>query len=271
MILRWTIWVACTLAFFAGKAQLFGGMEKLRTIEGAYRFITTDNLNNLYLLGNTGQLKKLNANGDSVAVFNEVRKYGGATFVDASNPVKILLYYSDFGTILVLDGMLQVRNTIDLRRSNILSANPICLSYDGKIWLFDTMEKKLKKLDEKGNVTFQTTDFRQLFNPVPTPVSMFDYDGYLYLYDSAQGIYVFDYYGAFKNRLLVTNKNNLSFMGKNIFATDSSAIYRYEASGLRYDEFSMPDDLKQYRQYVFRANLLYALNDKGVDIFRLSP
>jgi hypothetical protein len=45
---------------------------------------TVDNLDNIYTLDSRNQLKKFNANGDSVAVYNDVKKFGTATYIDVS-------------------------------------------------------------------------------------------------------------------------------------------------------------------------------------------
>ena len=68
-----------------------------------------------------------------------------------------------FATVVVLDRLLNVRNIIDLRKQNILQARAIGQSYDNKIWLYDEVENKLKKIDEDGKLLLETPDFRQLF------------------------------------------------------------------------------------------------------------
>ena len=136
----------------AATAQTDSSFQFVKTVSGDIVSFTVDNLDYLYLVGSTNQVKKLNANGDSVAVFNNVRKYGQASLIDVSNPLKVLLYYSDFATIVVLDRMLNVRNTIDLRRQNILQVRAIGQSYDNKIWLYDEVDNKLKKIDEDGTL-----------------------------------------------------------------------------------------------------------------------
>src|SRR2546430_15572601 len=92
-------------------------------IKGDIVNFTVDNLDNVYVLTSTDQLKKYNANGDSVAVFNNVKKFGKVSTVDVSNPLKVLLYYKDFSTIVVLDRLLTQRNTIDLRQQSIFQVN----------------------------------------------------------------------------------------------------------------------------------------------------
>ena len=193
--MRIPILIFCFL-MFAGKiaAQADTTFSLLRTIPGDIESFTVDNLDNIYILNSHNQVKKLNANGDSVAVFNDVKKYGKATLLDVSNPLKVLLYYKDFATIVVLDRFLNVVNSIDLRKQNIFQAKAVAQSYDNKVWVYDELENKLKKVDEEGKTLFETPDFRQLFGQAPVPQKIFDQDKLVYLYDSAQAVFVFDYF-----------------------------------------------------------------------------
>src|SRR5579864_4125058 len=88
-------------------------LQLVKEIGGSFKNFYTDNLNNIFILSQENQLKKLGSKGDSVAVFNDVRKYGELYSLDVSNPLKLMLYYRDFATILTLDRFLNVINTID--------------------------------------------------------------------------------------------------------------------------------------------------------------
>lgn len=260
------------LSFFSflAKAQSFSMGQKLKTVTGDYASFSVDNLDNIYLLSASNQLKKLNQAGDSISVFNDIKKFGEATLVDVSNPVKIMLYYKGFSIIVVLDGMLNLKNTIDLRRKNIFNATAAGLSYDGKIWLYDDMDNVLKKLDDEGNVLFKTADFRQIFDKVLAPVKIFDQNQYVYLYDSLQGIYVFDYYGSYKNKIDITGWKNLHITGKYIYGAVGNALYRYNISTFKYDEWPVPAALQGVKQLFIKNNKLYALGKNGLDIYSLS-
>ena len=65
--------------------------------------------------------------------------------IDVSNPMRVLLYYKDFSTIVILDRFMTNRSTIDLRKQDIFQVEAVCLSYDNKIWVYDEFEHKLKK------------------------------------------------------------------------------------------------------------------------------
>lgn len=242
--------------------------NKIKSIPGNYISFSVDNLENIYLLSATNQLKKLRPNGDSVTVFNDVKKFGEATLVDVSNPLKILLYYKGFATVVVLDAMLNLKNTIDLRRKNIFNVNAIGLSYDGKIWVYDEMDNTLKKIDDNGDVIFKTADFRQLFDRTIAPKKIYDQNRYVYLYDPAQGIYVFDYYGAYKNRIDITNWEQLRIADKYIHGKDKKSLYKYNMLSFQYDEWPIPAAFQGYRQLSFRDKKLYALSDTALEIYQ---
>lgn len=240
----------------------------LRTIKGDIADFTVDNLNNIYIISSKNQVKKLNADGDSIAIYNDVKKFGQLSYVDVSNPLKTLIYYRDFATIVVLDRFLNIRNTIDLRKQNIFSVKAISQSYDNKIWLYDEQDNKLKKIDEDGKLLLETPDFRQLFiERAPAPQRIFDHDRYVYLYDEDQGVFVFDYYGAFKNKILITGWQNFKASGNFIFGSNTDTLHRYEISTYRLDQWKMPGAISQSHSFNFTSTRLFVLKKGEIEIY----
>lgn len=259
----------CLSASVAIKAQNDSAFSFLKTIKGKYTAFTVDNLDNIYLITATNQLKKLNGNGDSAGVFNDVKRFGALTAIDVTNPLKILLYYKSFATVVVLDRFLNTRNTINFRKQNIFSVQNIATSYDNNIWLFDEQDYKLKKIDDDGGLLQETTDFRMLFDSVPSPINLVDKDNFVYLYDTAKGFYIFDYYGAFKNRLPFLNWSNVAVSAKNMYGFGNNKLYSYELNSLTLKEYQLPGFFGNY--YTIKAinGKLYLLKDDGVYIYQV--
>ena len=251
------------LLFVVAKGQPGEPYTQTNAITGDIVNFAVDNLDNVYILTSTDQLKKYNANGDSVAVFNNVKKFGKVSSIDASNPLKVLLYYKDFSTIVILDRLLTVRNTIDLRQQNIFQVNAISQSYDNNMWLYDEGASKLKKIDDAGKVLLETPDFRMLFNEAPHIKNIYDQDGFVYLYDPEQSVFVFDYYGALRNKILITNWQDLKVTGKYIFGINNDTLHRYEISTFRVDDEKLPAPLENSVKVNFTSSRLYALK-KGI-------
>jgi hypothetical protein len=257
------------VSFIDINAQSDSIFKLIKIISGDIVDFTVDNLDNIYILNSRNQIKKLDVNGDSVAVFNDIKKYGQATFIDVSNPLKVLLYYKDFATIVALDRFLNIRNTIDLRKQNILQVRAIGQSYDNKIWVYDELESKLKKIDEDGKLLLETPDFRLLLGQAPSPLKIFDEDKYVYLYDSLQGVFVFDYYGALKNNIMISRWQNFKVAGKYIFGSRADTLYRYEIKTFLLDDWKMPEQLYHSRAFNFSSTRLYALKNDGIEIYSI--
>src|SRR4051812_5566844 len=120
--------------------------SKYTPIQGSITDFEVDNIGNIYLVINNEQLKKLDVNGDSIAVYNDVKRYGKISSVDASNPFKVLVFYKESSTIVILDRLLSVKNIVDLRKNHIQQVKAIRLSYDNNIWLYDEAEGKIRKV-----------------------------------------------------------------------------------------------------------------------------
>ncbi len=236
-------------------------------ITGDFTDFTIDNLGNLYLVGLTGQLKKIGPNGDSIAVFNNVRQYGKLYFIDVTNPLKVLLYFRDFGTIVVLDRFLNTRTTIDLRRQHLFQVKAIGQSYDNNIWVFDELESKLKRVSEDGRILDQSTDFRQLFDSTPSPQFIVDQNKQVFLYDSLKGVYLFDYYGTLKNRIRLTGWTDFTVIGDAMYGRDEGMLYRYEAGTLNLQQYRIPDNMRDARKIKITSGSIYLLRDNRLEVY----
>lgn len=254
---------------FASLAQSDSSFVPFVKIKGDIIAFAADNFDNIYLLNSSDQIKKINGNGDSVAVFNNVRRYGKVAQIDVSNPLRVLLYYKDFSTVVVLDRLLSIRTTIDFRKQDIFQVQAVCLSYDNQIWLYDEFEHKLKKIDENGKLLFATSDFRQLFGEAFSFTSISDQDGFLYLYDKNKGVYVFDYYGALKNIFSLTGYDNFRAVGKFITGTRNDSLMRYYPANLLLQEVRLPEAFRKAQSILFTATKAYALKKDELDIYQL--
>lgn len=264
---KFLISLTCMFSFCILYAQEDTSFHLLRKLKGDFIEFTVDNLDNIYTLNSRNQVKKYNANGDSVAVYNDVRKFGQASLIDVSNPLKILLYYRDFATVVVLDRFLNAVNVVDLRRLGIFQARAIGQSYDNKIWVYDDLENKLKKVDENGKLESETVDMRQVLGQSIGPVKIFDENRFVYLYDPTKAMYVFDYYGAMKNGILISGWDNIKVAGRYIYGSKGDSLYRYEIKTFLYDQWKMPAAISGSRSFNFTSDKLYAL--KKDDLERL--
>ena len=246
-------------------------LQLKNTIKGDFANLSVDNLGNIFLITSANQIKKLNNNLDSIAIFNESKLYGDIYSLDVSNPLKVLVYYKDYNTILSLDRQLSKRNTLDLRLQNIFQVRAIAQSYDNNIWLFDEVDNTLKKIDEAGNLLLETPDFRQLFGDAYLPQTILDMNGLLYLYNQKKGWKIFDYYGGFKSQYPVFNWQDVQVADGYLKGHDSSYFYADRPKDLQFLRAKPDINIASVRKIIQLNGLYYFLTKEGLSIYTELP
>ena len=271
MIRRLLILFIGFAAAFPANAQADSIFHFVKDYRGGITDFSVDNLGNLYLVYQSGQLKKLKPEGDSLAVYNNIRKSGRLHSIDVSNPLKVLLFYKDFSTIVILDRFLNERTTLDLRRHNLSQVRTIGQSYDNNIWVFDELEVKLKKIGDDGRLIDQSNDFRLIFDSAPSPSKIIDQNKFVYLYDPAKGIYSFDYYGGFKGRIPFTGWSDFNVINNSILGRDSNNLDRYDAGSLQLQQFPVPSFMNEADKIMITQGNVYLLKDGVIMVYSFRP
>lgn len=238
-----------------------------KSINGDFIDFNVDNLGNIFLITSTNQIKKINSNLDSTGVFNNYKYYGKIYFVDVSNPLKILVFYKDFSTVIVLDRFLSKRNTIDLKASNILQPKVISQSYDNNFWVFDEIDATIKKVDDNGRIISTFTDLRLLFDEVPTPSTLIDKDGFLYLYCNDYGWLIFDYYGALKNKFAAKNWQDVQVINNTMLGRINNQFVNLSASLPVVNTVKINLTLNKVIKSMQYKNYLYVLTKNTFNIY----
>jgi hypothetical protein len=170
---------------------------------------------------------------------------------------------------LVLDRFLNPQNTIDLRTYGILQVKAVATSYDNNYWLFDELDNKIKKLDDNGNVLLESPDFRVLFQEEYNPSNIIDNDGLLYLYDSKNGWLIFDYYGAFKQRVQLKGWKDVQVENKNMLGHDSTYLYTTNPPGVNINQVKSNVNLPAAIKVQKKGNKFFVLTKDGLSIYSL--
>jgi len=239
----------------------------LKTYRGTIVDVAMDNLDNLYIISSAGQIKKLNAAGDSIGVYNQVKNYGKLYTIDVSNPLKLLLFYKDFSTVVILDRFLANQSTLDLKRFSILNPSAIGNSYDNNIWVYDEYDNKLKKIDEQGKKLLETADFRTVFNQSISPQKIISDNGLVYLADTTNGVFVFDNYGSFKKRIPVKNWQTIAVVNNNIISATGELISFFNSSTQMQTQKRVPF-FKPYLHSFITPSKLVNFSDNSIQVYQ---
>ncbi len=187
-------------------------------IAGDFRLLEVDELNQIYLLEQGGRLIQYNEKGDSLTMYNDIKRFGIPDRLDVSNSLRPLLFFPAYSTMVMLDRLLTYRGSLSFRKLQQIQTNLAINAYDGNFWIYDEQVFKLKKINAEGSVLTESADLRLLLQEAPKPTALFELEQHLVLYDPDAGFYLFDFYGGFiktwpyKNWSMVqrNKKNGLS-------------------------------------------------------------
>ncbi len=243
-------------------------LRLIKKLDGEFSNFTVDDPGNIFLINNCSQIKKLSSNFDSVGMYNDEKQYGSITSVDATNPLKIMVYYNDFTTMVVVGRFLEVRNIIDLHSHGILQIKVITQSYDNNYWLFDEWDRRIKKINENGKVLLESADFSMLFKKSFIPSYFIDINGLLYLYDYSCGWLVFDHYGALKNKYDYVGWTDVQVSGKNLTGRDLAYSYLFNPERLLFKRIKLNITLNNITKVINRSNRWFILRNNCLEVYQ---
>jgi hypothetical protein len=227
-------------------------------------FFSTDNLGNAFVIVEN-QVLEFNSQGKPVANYSD-RNYGELRSIDATNPMKIVLFYPDFATIVVLNSKLAVQSTVNLRAVDIAQPLAVCNSHEDGYWLYDRQDDQLKKIDLNLQVFYQSGNLSQVLGYSMKPVYMTEADGFVYIQDAENGILVFDNFGAYYKTLPLKGVSSFQVVSNELVYSMSNSVYSYGLKTIEQKEILLPqhDSIITAR---FDRNELYLLTTSSLNFY----
>ncbi len=242
--------------------------QMARFIKGVFVDFEVDNLGDIFVLTPDNQLKKYSAAGDSLGVFNDVRRYGRIAYIDVTNPLKILLFYQEFGTIVMLDRFLNNINSLDLRQLGFYQVTCIGLAYDNNIWVYDALAGQLNKISSDGTLISPSKDIRQFTDSVPNPVLLTDQGGLVYLVVPQKGAFIFDHYGGYSTFIPLKNWRHFSVINKTMLGWNGHEFLKFENKMIAEEKKTIPGYFLPAQKILIMPDFLYVLKAEGIHVYK---
>ncbi len=176
---------------------------------------------------------------------------GGPDYVDVANPFQILLYYRDYGMVLILDRTLSELDRIDLfANPAIRQPGALARSYDNGIWVFDNWSYRLLRLDERGEVDRQTNNLRLELNGPGAPDALYvDRNAVMLYFREENRMAVFTNYGEFQRWVTVPPATDLSWNPPYLLGIAGGRSWRWTSGGTTVTDLGpLPEELAAERR-----------------------
>ncbi|MBK7390212.1 MAG: hypothetical protein KBH11_13075 [Bacteroidia bacterium] len=250
----------CNLATSA-RAQNY---EKLFTLPMGESRFTTDPIGNIYLFSQ-GDITKLDRTGKEAGKYS-TREFGDISYVDASNPMKILVVFAAFSKAVILDAGMASNSTFDLNIQGAPFVKLICTSRSDGYWIFDPVAKKIKRINDQSGILQEGTELRQISEDPLEPVWIGDSGKWLLLNVPDYGILVFDSFGTYFKTLRPGTKGQIQASGDEVLYKEGDRIQQISISSGITKTFIIPEN-EASDEFRIEGNRLLISHQKNLTVY----
>jgi len=236
----------------------------VKTIECEADYFTTDNQSNVYIVKDD-ELFKYDKTGKLLYKFSN-KNFGNISYVDASNMLKILVFYKEFSQVVFLDNTLSLNGEpVSFDKIGFFQTQLACSSHSSNIWIFDQQNFALVQLSPAYEKLQQTANLNVLLNIELQPDFMVEYDNKVYVNNPSTGILIFDIYGTYYKTIPVKNALKCQPIGDWVYYMDGKTAKAYNTKTTEEHRFDMP--LDTFTSFRLEMGLLMIQTDKGILLY----
>jgi len=225
-----------------------------------------DKLGDFYTRDSDGVVVKYH-NGTKTSTYSNYN-LGELSTIDVTNPHKILLFYKEQQTIVLLDNSLTELGKILFDNKSYFSA--IGFANDGNIWLYDSFLSKLKKIDNTGKEIEESFPLSQINPENIIDAKIIDRGNYVIIADKDTGVLLFNNLGFFDKVLPVKDiakptivKNKLYYYNRRENCYISKKIIGFiEEKKLCFDKYKLHPKL-----VIFENDKFYILENNSIKTY----
>lgn len=242
--------------------------DLLFVIPAEAKNFTTDKLQHIYLLTAGNEVIKFTPDG-----FEQFRypnkTLGDATYLDATNPFLLLLFFPDYQTVVTLDRTLTMSGQYNLQKFGLFRVNAVGMAGDGNLWVYDEVDFRLKKIELDGTVVTEGGDLSLVLGKAIRPNFLTEKDQLVYLNDPGEGVLVFDVFGQYQKTLPITGLASFQVIDDQLIYFRQNGLYSFHLKSLLESPVRLPKGLEDGSKIAVQNDRLYVLEKGRVRVYKL--
>ena len=233
----------------------------------SHDFFVVDNFGNIITVGNN-EILKFNSKGDKSASFSN-SMLGEISTIDASNPLRLLVFYKEFNQVLFLDrNLAEIGNEIDLYEFSENETELLCSSPNGGFWTYNSINNQAIHISEYGKTINKSILLSDFWEDI-IPSTMHVYANDLYFLYPEKGILILDQNGQFKKKISIPEIHNFQINQNSIIYAKHSGLYSFNALQ-KEDTLIYEFDKQEIQNVVIYDNNIYHSNKNSISITPLT-
>ena len=275
----WAAMVACAglTCFFSNAscqnaradslAATGGQYELLYTIKIAAKNFTTDKLQNVYLLTPENEVIKYTPDGKEQFRYPN-KTLGDVACLDATNPFHLLLFFPQHQTVLTLDRTMNLSGRFNLLQFGLFQVNAVGMASDGRLWAYDEVDFRLKKMDADGTVMAEGSDLSLVLGQALRPNFLVEKGQLVYLNVPDQGILVFDIFGQYQKTLPLKGLKEFHVFDDQLIYFSEGKLNSFHLKALLERSIMLPENVSPGDQVKVENERLYVLSPEDLKVYK---
>lgn len=239
------LFIACSFSTFFGQNQTINppAVSKFKT--DTDEFIGYDSFGYSYQIKNNVFSK---IKGSEIFEYKNV-SLGNITKVDIQNPLKIVLFYEDFNSVILLDNQLNKMTEINFSQNTIpIVVSAIGMSTQNQLWIFNTLNQQIGLFDYLKN------EYKTVSIPFTESIKYYQTDfNTFYWIDKKNNWFSCDIFGKISSlgnvpdfdKIEIISPEKLIFSKANslYLRENTNTIYEIEVLEKTFDKFYYKDQI----------------------------
>lgn len=225
-----------------------------------------DKLGFFYLVDDNSIIKTDN-NMKQLQVFDN-KKYGSITSIDVSDPMRILIYFQSFNSLLFVDNYLNdIGKFIALDQLNIYNAGTICTSFIGSFRVYDIRNSNILLYDKQLSLMQTSINLFSILKNQDV-VKLRESNNYLAVLFSSGQLVILDKFGSFCK--IINNEKivNFDFINDIVYYISDKHFVKLNSDFVQERMFNLDIEHK-YIDFALYNEKLYLLTENKLLICKL--
>lgn len=192
---------------------------------------------------------------------------GKITKIDIQNPLKILLFYENFNTVILLDNQLNESQNINLSLQPVLiNTTAIGLASQNQLWLYNTINQQI------GNYNFLKNEYKPISIPLVTKIKYYTTDFNFFIWiDEKMEVYTCSLFGAIESLGKIPNGDQFQILNSHqILCREGQKIMllsRQKNKSWTSTPVVLPE--KRFENFYYNAQILSIFTNEGIFNFKI--
>ncbi|RKS99813.1 hypothetical protein [Flavobacterium sp. 123] len=193
---------------------------------------------------------------------------GKITKVNFQNPLKIVLFYEDFNTAILLDNQLNESQKINFSESiTPLLVSAIGIASQNKLWVLNSLNQQIELYDYLKKTS------KSISTPIPNKIKHYQSDSNkLYWIDDKNDSYSCDMYGKITRIGKIPNFEMIQILNENQFIFTTNNILYFGDYKLPNQEMLIKIEIleKTLQNFSYKDQILSIFTSEGITNYKIT-